>query len=88
MLPTDRPVKLNITSTDWLHAFHVPSMGLKSDAFPGQYNQLLTTVQQADKKHQLYCAEYCGSGHSQMLGTVQTMSQDDFQTWLTQQAEG
>jgi cytochrome c oxidase subunit 2 len=87
MVPTDRPVKLNITSSDWLHAFHVPSMGLKSDAFPGSYNTLLTTVQNPDKQHQLYCAEYCGSGHSQMLGTVQTMSEDDFETWLAQQTE-
>jgi cytochrome c oxidase subunit 2 len=88
MLPTDRPVTLNITSDDWLHAFHVPSMGLKSDAFPGQYNTLQTVVQIPDKKHQLYCAEYCGSGHSQMLGTVQTMPEDEFETWLANQASG
>ncbi|MFC7134417.1 MULTISPECIES: cytochrome c oxidase subunit II [Salinibaculum] len=87
VVPTDRPVRFNITSSDWLHAFHVPTMGLKKDAFPGQYNTLQTIVQRADRKHQLYCAEYCGSGHSQMLGTVETMSQDDFETWLANQAE-
>jgi cytochrome c oxidase subunit 2 len=87
VLPTDRPVRLNITSTDWLHAFHVPSMGLKSDAFPGQYNTLLTTVQEPNKRHQLYCAEYCGSGHSQMLGTVETMPESDFEDWLAEQAD-
>ena len=36
VMPTDRPVELNITSRDWLHALHVPEMGLKQDAFPGQ----------------------------------------------------
>ncbi len=85
VLPTDRPVELNITSSDWLHAFHVPTMGLKSDAFPGQYNTLITTVQEPGKEHQLYCAEYCGVSHSQMLGTVETMTQDDFQSWLGNQ---
>lgn len=84
VIPTDRPVRFNITSQDWLHAFHVPDLGLKQDAFPGQYNTILTKAQN-EGTYQLYCAEYCGSGHSGMLGSVQTMSQSDFETWLTNQ---
>jgi cytochrome c oxidase subunit 2 len=84
VLPTDRPVRLNVTSDDWLHAFHVPDLGLKKDAFPGQYNTLLTKVNN-EGEYQLYCAEYCGSGHSQMLGSVETMSQSEFEAWLTNQ---
>ena len=85
VLPKGRPVKLNITSTDWLHAFHVPELGLKSDAFPGTYNVLLTKAQETGK-YQLYCAEYCGQGHSNMLGTVEIQSQQNFQQFLTEQA--
>ncbi|QPV63949.1 cytochrome c oxidase subunit II [Halosimplex litoreum] len=83
VLPSDRPVRLNITSTDWLHAFHVPSMGLKQDAFPGQSNYLITEATDTGE-HQLYCAEYCGVGHSQMLGTVEVRSQEDFDSWLAE----
>ena len=76
---------MNITSKDWLHAFHVPSMGLKSDAFPGQSNYILTKATDTGE-HQLYCAEYCGAGHSQMLGTVEVRGQEGFQTWMSEQS--
>jgi len=79
-LPANQEVNLRVTSTDWLHAFHVPSLGLKADAFPGQYNRL-RTVPTETGSYQLYCAEYCGSGHSQMLGTVEVMPQDEYEQW-------
>lgn len=85
VLPKDRPVRLNITSEDWLHAFHAPGLGLKSDAFPGSYNVLLTQANN-EGEYQLYCAEYCGQGHSGMLGTVEVRSQEDFAEFLDEQA--
>jgi cytochrome c oxidase subunit 2 len=83
-LPANQEVHLRVTSQDWLHAFHVPSLGLKADAFPGQYNQL-RTVPTETGSYQLYCAEYCGSGHSQMLATVEVMPQDEYEEWLEEQ---
>lgn len=87
VIPTDRPIRLNVTSTDWLHAFHVPGLGLKKDAFPGQSNYLLTEVSTTGE-YQLYCAEYCGVGHSQMLGTVDVRTQSEFQQWLAENGAG
>ncbi|MEF8784993.1 MAG: cytochrome c oxidase subunit II [Haloarculaceae archaeon] len=84
VIPTDRPVRFNITSTDWLHAFHVPQLGLKSDAFPGTYNTIITQANN-EGEYQLYCAEYCGQGHSGMLGTVEVTSEDEFEQFLTEQ---
>jgi cytochrome c oxidase subunit 2 len=87
-LPKNTPVYLHITSTDWLHAFHVPDLGLKQDAFPGQYNTL-KTVPYEEGTYQLYCAEYCGVGHSQMLGKVKVVSQDEYQEYLeSKQSQG
>ena len=86
VLPVDREVRLNVTSKDWLHSFHVPGLGLKQDAFPGQANYLTTEATETGE-HQLYCAEYCGAGHSSMLGTVEIVSQEDFQDWLDEQSE-
>jgi cytochrome c oxidase subunit 2 len=80
-IPKDRPVYLHITSTDWLHAFHVPDMGLKQDAFPGQYNTI-KTVAYEEGAYQLYCAEYCGVGHAGMLGKVQVVSNEEYQGYL------
>jgi cytochrome c oxidase subunit 2 len=82
-IPANRPVYLHITSTDWLHAFHVPDLGLKQDAFPGQYNTIKTTAYE-EGSYQLYCAEYCGVGHSGMLGQVDVVSSDEYQEYLEQ----
>ena len=88
VIPKDTPVYLHITSADWLHAFHVPDLGLKQDAFPGQYNTI-KTVPYEEGTYQLYCAEYCGVGHSQMLGKVQVVSQEEYQQYLEdQQSQG
>lgn len=85
VLPVDEQVRLNVTSKDWIHSFHVAGMGLKQDAFPGESNHL-TTEPTDTGSYQLYCAEYCGEGHSSMLGTVEVESQSDFQDWLDDQS--
>ncbi|MFB6179701.1 MAG: cytochrome c oxidase subunit II [Halorientalis sp.] len=83
-VPVDRTLSLNITSRDWLHSFHVPALGLKQDAFPGKWNRLITHTNEKGE-YQLYCAEYCGSGHSKMLGQVHVVSQQKYQDWKVQQ---
>ncbi|MFB6297313.1 MAG: cytochrome c oxidase subunit II [Salinirussus sp.] len=87
VIPEGRPVELNVTSKDWLHALHVPGLGLKQDAFPGQYNTVMTKATDTGE-YQLYCAEYCGSGHSQMLSTVRVEESGDFEEWLSEQTAG
>lgn len=83
-MPANQEVELRVTSRDWLHAFHVPSLGLKADAFPGQYNTL-RTIPTETGSYQLYCAEYCGSGHSKMLRTVKVMPQGEYDAWIEDQ---
>lgn len=84
VIPADRPVYLHVTSTDWLHSFHVPQLSLKQDAFPHQYNTI-STVAYEKGSYQLYCAEYCGVGHSTMLGQVDVVSNQKYQQWLDEQ---
>ena len=86
VLPANRTVSLNITSTDVIHAVHIPELGLKQDAVPGQYNRLQTTPT-SQGTYQLYCAEFCGTGHSQMTATVKVVSYDEYQQWLEDQQE-
>lgn len=88
VIPVDQEIYLNITSTDWLHSFHAPELGLKQDAFPGESTPLTFTATEQGE-YTLYCAEYCGAGHSKMLGTVKVVSQQEYQQWLQQnQASG
>jgi len=84
VIPANRTVRLSVTSKDWLHAVHVPGLGLKQDAMPGQHNVIQTNVTETGT-YQLYCAEYCGSGHSGMLGTVRVVPQDEYQNWIADQ---
>jgi len=86
VIPADRTIRFNVTSKDWLHAMHVPGLGLKQDAFPGQSNYKVTEVHETGE-YQLYCAEYCGKGHSGMLGTVDVRTQDEFQDWVAQKQQ-
>jgi cytochrome c oxidase subunit 2 len=92
VIPENRPVVMHVTSTDWLHAVHVPKLGLKQDAFPGHYNTIATSVTlpegEDETTYQLYCAEYCGSGHSGMLGTVRVVSEEEYEQWKQDQQGG
>ena len=81
VVPTDRPVYLHVTSRDVIHAVHVPTLGLKQDAIPGQYNTIKTKVTEPGQ-HQLYCAEYCGAGHSGMLAEMRSVSSGQYQQFL------
>ncbi|WP_458206232.1 cytochrome c oxidase subunit II [Haladaptatus sp. NG-SE-30] len=87
VIPKDRPVYLNITSKDWLHAFHAPALGLKQDAIPNQHN-VIKTEATTEGEYQVYCAEYCGVGHSNMLSKVRVVSQSEYQQWLQEQKGG
>jgi cytochrome c oxidase subunit 2 len=86
-IPANKSVYLHITSRDVIHAVHVPTLGLKQDAIPGQYNTIKTNATKPGT-YQLYCAEFCGSGHSKMLANMTVMSQDNYQSWLNEQKSG
>jgi len=87
VVPNNTDLYLRITSDDWIHAFHVPELGLKQDAMPGTHNTIKTKVT-SQGNYTLYCAEYCGVGHSQMLGEVQVVSQQEYEEWLEEQQSG
>jgi len=86
-VPAGRPVKLVMTSKDVIHSFYVPSFRLKQDVLPNRYTSLWFNAPDTGR-YQIFCAEYCGTGHSQMLGTVVVQKPQDFQTWLAKNKGG
>jgi len=80
-VPVGRPVKLIMGSEDVLHSFYIPSFRVKADVIPGRYNVLWFTATKPGRYH-LFCAEYCGTQHSGMIGWVYAMEPGEFQTWL------
>jgi cytochrome c oxidase subunit 2 len=80
-IPAGRPIKLLMTSQDVIHDFFVPAFRVKKDVLPGRY----TTVWfEATKPgtYRLFCAQYCGTQHSGMVGRIIVMESAEFQTWL------
>jgi cytochrome c oxidase subunit II len=81
-IPVGRPVKLTLTSEDVIHSFFVPAFRTKQDAVPGRYSTTWFLPTKAGKYH-LFCAEYCGTRHSGMIGWIYVMEPQDYQQWLT-----
>ncbi len=80
-VPLGRPVKLVMGSEDVIHSFYVPAFRVKADVIPGRYNSLWFTATRPGRYH-IFCAEYCGTKHSGMIGWVVVMDPDEFQVWL------
>jgi len=80
-VPVGRPVKLIMGSEDVIHSFFIPAFRVKADVIPGRYNVLWFTATVPGRYH-LFCAEYCGTKHSGMIGSVIAMEPTAFQAWL------
>jgi len=81
-VPIGKPVKLTITSEDVIHSFYVPAFRVKKDAVPGRYTELWFEATKPGSYH-LFCAEYCGTEHSKMIGQVIAMAPAAYEEWLT-----
>jgi len=83
VVPVDKVVKVLITANDVLHAWALPSFGVKRDAVPGRINE---TWFKAEKEGTYYgqCSELCGIKHAFMPITVKVLSEEDYQLWLSE----
>jgi cytochrome c oxidase subunit 2 len=81
-VPVGRAVKLIMTSEDVLHDFSIPAFRVKADVLPGRYTQIWFEATAPGRYH-LFCAEYCGTRHSGMIGQVVVMDAANYQTWLS-----
>ncbi|GIV02014.1 MAG: hypothetical protein KatS3mg015_0844 [Fimbriimonadales bacterium] len=80
-IPVGRPVKLTMISQDVIHSFFVPAFRVKNDVVPGRYRTLWFEPTKVGKYH-LFCAEYCGTKHSEMVGWIYVMEPEDYEKWL------
>ena len=82
-VPVNKVVKVMITANDVLHAWALPSFGVKRDAVPGRINE---TWFKAEKVGTYYgqCSELCGIKHAFMPIAVKVVSEDEYQEWLSE----
>ena len=81
-VPVGRAVKMIMTSEDVIHDFFVPAFRVKADVLPGRYTSVWFEPTKPGRYH-LFCAEYCGTKHSGMIGEVVVMEPSEYQTWLS-----
>ena len=81
VVPVNKVIKVLITANDVLHAWALPSFGVKRDAVPGRINE---TWFKADRTGTFYgqCSELCGIKHAFMPITVKVVTQEDYKKWL------
>lgn len=80
-IPLGRPIQLRMISQDVLHAFFVPAFRIKKDVIPGYYHEQWFVATKPGRYH-LFCAEFCGTKHSEMIGYVTVLEADEYEKWL------
>lgn len=80
-LRLNEPVKLTMVSQDVLHSFFVPNFRVKQDVVPGRYSTLWFTPNKVGE-YPLFCAEYCGDEHSDMMAVIRVMNDSDYRKWV------
>jgi cytochrome c oxidase subunit 2 len=80
-VPVGRPVRITLGSEDVIHNFSLPAFRVKMDAVPGRLTTLWFEATKVGTYH-LFCAEYCGTNHSAMIGEVIVMLPEDYEAWL------
>ena len=80
-VPIGQPVRLTMASEDVIHSFYVPAFRFKRDVVPGRFSVAWFQATKPGKYH-LFCAEYCGTRHSNMIGWIYAMTPADYQAWL------
>jgi cytochrome c oxidase subunit 2 len=80
-VPAGRDVKLIMTSQDVIHSYFIPAFRTKADVIPGRYTSTWFNATKPGRYH-LFCAEYCGTQHSGMIGEVVVMEPSAYEEWL------
>jgi cytochrome c oxidase subunit 2 len=80
-VPIGRNIRVTLASEDVIHDYSIPAFRVKMDVVPGKLTTLWFNATVPGEYH-LFCAEYCGTKHSGMIGTVTAMLPQDYEAWL------
>ncbi len=83
-VPVNRNVRIMIQSVDVLHSLSIPEFRVKMDAVPGRYTELWFRATE-EGTFPIYCAEYCGTAHSDMLSQVVVHTPEGFAAWVAEE---
>jgi len=81
VVPTNTNIKIQVTSSDVLHSWAMPSMGVKTDAVPGRLNETWINVKEPGVYYG-QCSEICGVMHGFMPITIEALPPEEFAVWV------
>jgi len=81
VVKVNTPIKLIMSSEDILHSFFVPNFRIKRDVVPNRYTRVWFEANRVGD-FQIFCTEFCGDGHSNMMGSVRVLSNEDYEKWV------
>jgi cytochrome c oxidase subunit 2 len=83
-IPIGRKIRFVMATEDVIHSFFIPAFRMKEDIVPGanRYSTVWAEPTMTGTFH-IFCAEYCGTSHSGMIGWVTVMSEKDYEAWLS-----
>jgi cytochrome c oxidase subunit 2 len=82
-VPVGQPVNVRLNSEDVLHSFYVPAFRVKRDCVPGMETYAWFVAEEPGS-YDLFCAEYCGVAHADMITTVEAIPAAEFAGWLAE----
>jgi cytochrome c oxidase subunit 2 len=86
-VPIGRPVQLTMISQDVFHSFSIPEFRVKREVIPGRYSTVWFNATTPGTYH-LFCTQYCGTQHSNMIGEIVAMTPEDYDKWTQQSTSG
>jgi cytochrome c oxidase subunit 2 len=85
-VPRGEAMRLVMTSQDVIHSFFVPAFRLKQDVVPGRFTEMWFRATKSGE-YRLFCAEFCGTDHARMGGSVTVMEPEEFARWVAAQPQ-
>lgn len=82
VLPSQTPIRVLVSSSDVLHSWAIPSLGIKMDAVPGRLNQVKFFISRPGLFYG-QCSEICGANHSFMPIVVEAVKFSRFENWIS-----
>ncbi len=85
VVPVGRAIAVDLVSEDVLHSLYIPAFRVKKDAVPGMRTHLWFRATEPGS-YDAFCAEYCGTGHSAMITTVEALPEHRFEEWYSDES--
>jgi len=87
VLPAGEPIRMQITASDVIHSFAVPSLWFKLDGVPGRINEKVLFIEKPGVYYG-QCSELCGAKHGYMPIAIEALPRDQFNAWVLKQSGG